>query len=268
MESRPAAAAPTLTLLGSGTSMGVPMVGCECGVCTSEDPRDSRYRAAALIRGPEGNAVIDTPPELRLQLVRERVGQVHAALFTHAHADHVVGLDDLRICGLRLKRAVPLYCEAAVEEHLRGAFHYAFAPPNPAAHPGSVPQYEARRLAEPFDPIEVCGLSVRPLRLYHGKLPVLGFRVGEVAYCTDVSRIPEETWPHLEGLETLILGALREEPHPTHFNLEQAVAVAERVRPRRTFFTHISHSLPHAATSAKLPEGVELAYDGLSVPVA
>ena len=259
--------AATLTLLGTGTSMGVPMIGCDCAVCTSPDPRDARFRAAAVLRGPAGAVVIDTPPELRLQLIRANVPQVHAALFTHAHADHVVGLDDLRICMLRMKRALPLHCEAAVEEHLRGAFHYAFAPPNPAAHPGSVPQYEVRPIAEPLEPFEACGFTVRPLRLFHGKLPVLGFRVGDAAYCTDVSRIPEETWPHLEGLDTLILGALREEEHPTHFNLEQAVAVAERVRPRRTYFTHVSHSLAHKATSAKLPEGVELAWDGLTVSV-
>ena len=256
---------PTLTLMGTGTSMGVPMVGCDCVVCRSDDPRDRRTRCGVLLRSPDGTAVIDTPPELRLQLIAAGVDVVREALFTHAHADHTVGLDDLRICGLRLGEAIPLHCERPVAEHLRRTFFYAFHPPAADTHPGSVPQFTIREIEPDAGPLSIVGLSVRPLRLFHGRLPVLGFRIGDVAYCTDVSRIPDETWPHLEGLDTLVLDALREEPHPTHFHLNGALEVVERVRPRRTILTHISHLLGHAETSAKLPANVEMGYDGMQI---
>ena len=258
---------PSLTLLGTGTSMGVPMVGCRCAVCRSDDPRDKRTRCGALLRGPAGAAVIDTPPELRLQLIREEVRHVDAALFTHAHADHVVGLDDLRICGLRADGALPLFCEEAVESQLRQMFHYAFAPPSAGAHAGSVPQYEVRPIGPDLRPFEVGGLTIRPLRLMHGRLPILGFRVRDVAYCTDVSEIPAETWPHLEGLDTLVVDALRPDPHPTHFHLDGALAAIERAAPKRAVLTHIAHQMGHDETSRRLPVGVEMGYDGLSVPV-
>lgn len=218
--------------------------------------------------GPDGCFVIDTTPELRLQLLAAEIDHVHAAIFTHGHADHIMGLDDLRICGLRLKRALPIYAETVVENHLKNAFFYAFQPPNPEAHAGSVPQFEPHTITEPLGPFDVCGVSVTPIRLYHGSMPVLGFRFGNVAYCTDVSRIPDESWPLLEGLDTLVLDALRFEPHPTHFNVEQAMQVVERVRPRMTYFTHISHQLEHETMNAQLPAHVELAYDGQRIEIA
>lgn len=248
--------------------MGVPMIGCRCPVCRSDDPKNKRMRAGALVRGTEGSFVIDTTPELRLQLLAADVDVVHAAIFTHAHADHVMGLDDLRICGLRLKQAIPLYCEPVVEEHLRKAFFYGFAPPNPEAHAGSVPQFEPCSIVDPLTPFQLCGVRVTPIRLYHGNMPVLGFRFGDVAYCTDVSRIPDESWPLLEGLDTLVLDALRFEAHPTHFNVTQAMEVVERVQPRLAYFTHISHQLDHATMNAQLPKHVELAYDGLEIPLS
>lgn len=247
--------------------MGVPMVGCRCPVCRSDDPKNTRTRAGVLVSGPDGSFVIDTPPELRVQLLREDVDVVHAALFTHAHADHIMGLDDLRICGLRLKRPIPVWCESLVEDHLRKAFFYAFEPPNPAAHAGSVPQFDVRPIKEPLAPFETCGLTVTPLRLFHGKMPILGFRVGNIAYCTDVSRIPDETWPRLEGLDVLVIDALRFEEHPTHFNVDQAVAVIERVKPKQAYLTHISHQLDHATMNRQLADGINLAYDGLRLPI-
>ena len=249
-----------LILLGTGTSVGVPVIGCRCKVCTSSNPRNNRTRTGVLVRAPQGNFVIDTPPELRIQLLREQIDLVHAAVFTHGHADHIYGLDDLRIFGYRLDRHVKLYCEEAVEQQLRNAFAYAFAPPDPEAHHFSIPRLEFERIGP--EPFEILGLTVRPIRVLHGKLPVLGFRINDVAFCTDVSAIPEESMPLLEGLDVLVIDALRDDPHPTHFSIPQALEVVRRVKPRRTYFTHVSHTLDYDETNARLPENVELSYDG------
>lgn len=251
--------------MGTGTSVGVPVIGCDCAVCTSDDPRNQRTRTSVLVRAPEGNLLIDTPPELRLQLIRERVGQIHAALFTHGHADHVYGLDDLRICGHRLHADIPLYCEQEVEEHLRKAFYYAFTEPDPEQHKFARPRLAFRTIG--VAPFRVLGLPITPIRLLHGKLPVLGFRIGDVAFCTDVSEIPDESWPRLEGLDVLIIDALRDEPHPTHFSVGQSLDVIERLKPKQAYLTHVSHSLDYKSTNARLPGNVELAYDGLTVPL-
>ena len=256
---------PQLILLGTGTSVGVPVIGCDCPVCTSANPRNHRTRTGVAVLAPEGTFVIDTPPELRLQLVRERIPLVHAAVFTHAHADHIFGLDDLRICGHRLERAIRLYCEAPVEEQIRRAFHYAFAPPDPEAHKFATPNLAFERIGT--EPLSILGITVRPIRLLHGKLPVLGFRIGNVAFCTDVSTIPDESWPLLAGLEVLVIDALRDQPHATHFSVGQALEVVERVRPRRAYFTHVSHSLDYDETNARLPAHVRLAHDGLRIPL-
>ena len=251
-------------ILGSGTSHGVPMIGCHCDVCSSTNPRDNRTRTGAIIEAPGGNILIDTSPELRIQLLREKIDLVHAVLYTHSHADHLFGLDDLRLFGHYLERPVPLYCEEIVEQQIRTSYNYAFREPYPNAHPGAVPQLEFARIGtEPFD---LLGVRIQPIRLWHGNLGVLGFRVNDLAFCTDVSRIPDESWPLLENLDVLILDALRERPHATHFGIGQALEVVERVKPRQAYFTHISHGLDHAATNARLPPGVELAYDGLRLP--
>lgn len=252
---------PTLTLLGTGTSMGVPMIGCDCPVCTSSDPRNQRTRTGVFVQnGPQG-FLIDTSQELRLQLVRARIQAIDAVVYTHAHADHILGLDDLRIFGFKQRQPVPLYCEADVEMTLRRTFPYAFDERVESLH--SRPRLVFQRID--LAPFELSGLTVRPVRLLHGTLPVLGFRIGDVAFCTDVSEIPRESLPQLEGLETLILGAIRDEPHPTHFSVAQALEVMDRLQPRRMYLTHISHSLDYAATNARLPHGVELAYDGLVI---
>ena len=261
-----AAATPSMmTLLGTGTSMGVPMIGCRCPVCTSTNPRNSRTRTGVYISAPEGPLLIDTSPELRLQLVREQIDMVHAVVYTHAHADHILGLDDLRIFGYKLKRPIPLYCEPIVEEHLRRTFSYAFVPIEERNSQHSTPDLVFHTIGtEPFD---VLGLRFIPLRLIHGQLPVLGFRINDVAFCTDVSFIPEETWPLLEGVKVLILDALWDDPHPTHFSVSQACEVIARLKPERAYLTHCSHRLDYEKTNARLPAGVELAYDGLQIPL-
>lgn len=254
----------SLTLLGTGTSMGVPMIGCTCAVCTSSDPRNHRMRTGVHVQNGEQNFLIDASPELRLQLLRAAVRTIDAVVFTHAHADHIMGLDDLRIFGFKRKEPVPLYCEPAVEETLRRTFSYAFENGGPKSlH--SRPKLECRTIGE--DRFELCGLTLQPIRLIHGRLPVLGFRINDVAFCTDVSAIPEGSWPLLEGLDVLVLDAIRHESHPTHFNIEQALETAKRLSPRQTWLTHISHSLDHEQTNASLPPEVQLAYDGLVIPL-
>lgn len=252
-----------LIILGCGGSVGVPAIGCESPVCLSDDPRNVRTRTGVFVPAPEGNFVIDTSPELRIQLVRERVKMVHAALFTHSHADHLFGLDDLRICGFRLGRALPLFCEECVESQIRQSFNYAFRPPTESGY-HSVPNFDFERIGT--DPFTILGQRVLPVRLLHGQLPILGFRINDLAFCTDASEIPAESWPRLDGLDVLVLGALRDKPHPTHFNLEQAIAVVERVRPRMTYFTHLSNDLDYDSTNARLPASIRLAHDGLRIP--
>jgi phosphoribosyl 1,2-cyclic phosphate phosphodiesterase len=260
-----AAAAPRrLIFLGTGTSTGVPVIGCECRVCTSGDPRNQRTRSSVLLALPRGNLLIDTTPELRLQLLRERIGHVHAIAFTHHHADHLFGLDDARLFPKYSGGPVPIYCEPETEAIIRNVFHYAFNEHAARVPPGGLPRMDFARI-DPGVPFEVLGQQLLPMRLEHGRFKVLGFRVGDLAYCTDVNRIPEESWPLLEGLDTLILDALRHRPHPTHFSLQEALGVIERLRPRRAYLTHISHDLDHEAVGSALPPGVALAYDGLSL---
>ena len=254
----------TFTFLGTGTSTGVPMLGCECAVCTSTDPRNHRTRPSVLLSFPRGNLLIDTTPEMRLQLLREKVRAIHAIAYTHSHADHLFGLDDARMFPRQIGGPVPIYCEEETELSIRRVFPYAFHEKSQGWPAGYVPKIEFVRIA-PAVSFEVLGQTILPLRLEHGRMPVLGFRVGGLAYCTDVSRIPDATWPLLEGVETLIIDALRHEPHPTHFCLEEALAAVERVRPARAFLTHLSHGFDHGPTESALPPKVALAYDGLTL---
>lgn len=264
-EVSPVATGHEFIVLGCGTSHGVPMIGCHCAVCESHEPRNKRTRTGALIKTPQGNILIDTSPELRIQLVREKIDLVHACIYTHSHADHIFGMDDLRLFGHYLEKPVTVCCEEIVEHQLRRSFGYAFGDPQVNVHPGSIPMLELQRIG--IEPFELCGVQIHPIRLLHGRLPILGFRVGKIAFCTDVSEIPDESWTLLEDLDTLVIGALREKPHPTHMSVEQALAVVSRVQPRHTFFTHTSHSLEYHATNSVLPPGVELAYDGLRFPI-
>jgi phosphoribosyl 1,2-cyclic phosphate phosphodiesterase len=253
-----------LLFLGTGTSVGVPCIGCDCPTCTSENPKNQRMRCSLVLGLPEGNLLIDTTPDLRSQLLRERIGIVHSLLFTHDHADHLFGLDDVRIFAYYLGQALPTFCEDFVEARIRQSFDYAFTP-EAASYGGGVPQLAFRRITT--EPFAALGQRIVPIRLGHGRFRSLGFRFGNVAYCTDTNLIPDTSRPLLEGLDVLILDALRQKPHPTHFSLEEAIAVAEQLRPKRTLFTHMSHELEHESTNAALPPGMELAYDGLRVPL-
>jgi len=251
----------TFTFLGTGTSVGVPMLGCDCAVCRSPNPRNQRYRCAVLIGTPEGNLLIDTPPELRLQLLRERVGLVNAVLFTHYHADHLFGLDDLRPFPRFLGGPMPLYCASDVEAKIREAFSYAFNEEADRVLATALPKLTIRPITS--EPFEALGQRVVPIPLLHYHFNVFGFRIDDVAYCTDVNFIPEESWPLLRNLRVLVLDALRPRPHPAHFGLDEALQVIDRVRPAHAYLTHMSHELEHEETSRLLPPGVELAYDGL-----
>ena len=254
-----------LVFLGTGTSVGVPAIGCDCAVCTSSDRKNNRTRCGLAIGLPEGNLLIDTPPDLRQQLLRERIGIVHAVAYTHEHADHIFGLDDLRLMQFYLGGPVPLYCEPIVEARIRKSFDYAFQPPE-RLHAGAIPQLAIQSIN--LDPFRVLGATVLPVRLQHGPwTPVLGFRIGNVAYCTDVNAIPAESMERLAGLDVLILDCLRREPHATHFSLDEALDVWRELRPRRMLLTHLSHHFDHATTNAELPAGVELAFDGMEVPL-
>ncbi|QEH32716.1 Phosphoribosyl 1,2-cyclic phosphodiesterase [Aquisphaera giovannonii] len=253
-----------LVFLGTGTSTGVPVLGCDCAVCTSADPRNQRTRPSVVMCFPAGNLLVDTTPEMRIQLLREKIGRIHAIAFTHHHADHLFGLDDARLFPKWTGGPVPVFCEQETEDCIRRVFSYAFREESRDWPAGFVPKIHFERI-RPGEPFRTLGQEVLPIRLDHGRFAVLGFRIGNLAYCTDVNRIPEASWPLLEGLDTLVLDALRHEAHPTHFSVEEALAAVRRLKPRQAWFTHLSHGLDHEATDAALPDGVRLAYDGLRI---
>jgi phosphoribosyl 1,2-cyclic phosphate phosphodiesterase len=257
----------TVTFLGTGTSVGVPALGCQCDVCQSTDPRNNRTRCAITVELPGGMLLIDTPPDLRMQLLREKIPLVHAVLYTHEHADHLFGLDDLRLFPFRLGGPVPLYCEPKVEQRIKHSFDYAFVN-RKATHPGATPQLECRTI-DGQTPFEILGQPITPIPIKHGPyFDVLGFRIGDFAYCTDTNEIPPSSIELLQGVKTFVVGALRFKPHPTHFNVEQAIEAAKKVGAMQTYLTHIGHDLDHEPTTKSLPDGYDLAYDGLKVQVA
>lgn len=249
-----------VTVLGSGTSHGVPMIGCDCAVCTSPDSKNTRLRPSILVTTDDGaNLLVDTPPEMRIALLQNHVRRLDAILYTHSHADHVFGLDDVRTFNYRTGRPIPLYAEPEVLDDLRRIYEYIFVPTQAG---GGKPQVELQTLT-PGVALTLHDLEVLPLRVCHGRLPILAFLFGRrFAYVTDVSEIPAETWAHLRGLDLLMLDAVRREPHPTHFHLDAALELIAQLKPKRTLLTHLSHDYDHAATNATLPPGVELAYDG------
>lgn len=249
-----------LTVLGSGTSHGIPMIACDCPVCTSADPRDRRTRPSVLFSWGDFHLLIDTAPELRLQCLACDVRRVDTVAYTHAHADHVTGLDDLRRFNWLQNSVLPVLAARDTLGLIMRMFEYAFV--DDPTYPSAKPRLEPRVIDGPF---ELGGRTITPIPYFHGRDPVLGFRVGSIAYCPDVNRIPDESRPLLRDLDVLVLDALRRRPHPTHFNLEQAVAEAQRIGAQRTFFTHIAHELGHAETNCGLPPGMELAYDGLVI---
>lgn len=261
--SDPHAGRRTFTFLGTGTSVGVPMLGCECPVCTSDNPKNNRFRCSVLIGTSQGNVLIDTTPELRLQLLREKVKLVHAVVYTHYHVDHLFGLDDLRLFPTKLGAPLPIYCTDEVEVMIRRAFAYAFDAVSETLPAGFVPKLDIQRIDErPFD---VLGERFTPIPMIHGRFNVFGFRVGDVAYCTDVSFIPDRSWPLLEGLDVFVIDALRpDKPHPSHFDVGQALEAIRRVKPKRAYLTHMAHTMEYDELMRTLPPGVEPAYDGLS----
>jgi len=248
-----------LTFLGTGTSTGVPSLACHCRVCTSPDPHDKRTRPSLLIEFDGRAVVIDTAPDFRQQALREGLQRLDAVLFTHTHADHIFGLDDVRPFNFRQGAPIPIYADCRSMESLRRIFAYVFEGTYPH---GGIPRLDPHLIEGPF---ELWGERMTPLKVLHGELPVLGYRFRDAAYVTDFSSIPEETVPMLEGLDVLILAALRHKPHPAHSTLEQSVAWVERLKPRRAYFTHMAHELGHEETNATLPSHVRLAYDGLKV---
>ncbi len=252
-----------VTLLGTGTSTGIPVIGCTCRVCMSSDPRDQRLRCAVQVKAGGVELIIDTGPDFRRQALREGISRVDAVLFTHHHFDHVVGLDDLRPFFFGNKRPLPCYARANTAEVLRRMFPYIFCD---RSYPG-VPHLELFDVNAPFEVQnryeEGPPVPVVPIEAFHGELPIYGYRIGRFAYLTDTSCIPPHSFDRLKGLDVLVLDALRHEPHPTHFSFDEAVAVAERIGAQQTYFVHMTHSILHAEEDGVLPDGIALGYDGL-----
>ena len=247
-------------LLGSGTSHGIPVVGCGCRVCRSADPRNSRMRASVLVEAGPARILIDAATEFRLQAVRAGLDRLDAVLLTHAHADHIHGLDDIR--PLTRERPVPVFANAETLAELAERFSYIFRETQAGGGKPRIMLEKAGRSA-----FETAGVRVQPVPLRHGRLAILGWRIGGFAYLTDASEIPEDSRGLLEGLDTLVIGALRRRPHPTHFSIDQALAEIARIRPGRAFLTHLCHDLEHAELESELPSGVRPAWDGLELEI-
>lgn len=269
------------TILGSGTSAGVPVIGCDCDICTSADARDTRTRSGACVEftdsaGHERVVLIDTSPDLRLQALRHHLRRCDGILFTHHHVDHVFGLDEVRRFNAVMQQPINIYAESHTLENLRRVYQHIFE-----SHKNVNASFVATlipNLIEPTTPIDLHGVRFTPLRLMHGRLPIVGFRIDRVdgstasqgdplplAYCTDVSSIPPETWPALDGLKTLFLDALRYRHHPTHFTVDQAIDAAQRIAAEQTFLVHMTHDILHRDLESRLPESIRLSYDGLQL---
>jgi phosphoribosyl 1,2-cyclic phosphate phosphodiesterase len=248
-----------VTFLGTGTSTGVPVPTCACDVCRSTDPKDARLRPSVLLSWGDANVLVDTSTDLRQQALRYRMMDLDAVFYTHAHADHIFGLDDLRMFNWRRGGAIPVYGSPITLAALRRTFWYVFEEVEAG---GGKPLLELHEIGAPFT---LLNREVTPVPLRHGSLPILGYRIGGFAYLTDVSEIPATSYPLLADLDVLVLSALRHRPHPTHMHLARSLEEAARIGARRTLFTHIAHEMSHAAVAATLPHGVELAYDGLGL---
>jgi phosphoribosyl 1,2-cyclic phosphate phosphodiesterase len=250
----------TLTVLGSGTSMGVPTIGCDCAVCHSSDPHDRRTRPSILVQFNAKTILIDTTPDFREQAIRENIRHIDAVLYTHTHADHILGIDDLRPLSYRHKpNKLPLYAKPEAAEFIRNMFRYIF---DADYKFGGLAQVELKILD---GPISLFGANFEPIPVIHGETEIYGFRFGSAAYLTDHSDIPEASYDKLKNLDILFLDALRHTPHPTHSTVEKSLTIVERLKPQRTFFTHICHDLSHEKTNAALPDNVRLSHDGMKL---
>jgi phosphoribosyl 1,2-cyclic phosphate phosphodiesterase len=255
-----------LVLLGTGTSFGVPQIGCHCRTCTSTDPRDRRTRSAALVETNGRRLLIDTPPELRLQLVQNGIDDIDAVLFTHAHADHVHGIDDLRAISMRHEHGIPAYGPPQALEELARRFDYIFDASLKPLPGTSIPRLAASPIA-PGAPLDIAGVAVLPVLLPHGDTVVYGYRIGPIAYLTDAKSVGAGAREKLQGLEVLVLNALLSRPHPLHLSIPEAIATARAIGARRTIFTHLTHETPHAELVTALPAGIEPGWDGMIVEV-
>jgi phosphoribosyl 1,2-cyclic phosphate phosphodiesterase len=250
-----------VVVLGSGTSNGVPMLGWKYTDEFLANPKNHRTRSSIVLKGPEGNLLVDCAQELRLQLLREGIEMVEAVIITHTHADHIMGMDDLRSFTLLAKKVMPIYTLPQYQEDLKRVYQYAFSELKADI---VVPQFDLRDVPER---LQACGLQIEVFTVWHGPWPVLALRVNDFAYLTDLNHIPDEVWPKLKNLRTLILDAVRRKPHPTHYHLEKAIEVAQQIGAEKTYFTHLSHDYDHDKANADLPSGIELAYDGLTIPL-
>lgn len=252
-----------ITVLGSGTSVGVPTIGCRCDVCASADPRDNRLRPSILVSYQGRNVLIDTTPDFRTQALRARIARLDAVIFTHSHADHIMGLDDVRPFNFRQGGRIPIYAAPETMDALSRVFRYIW---DNGKRESNVPQLE--RVALDGAPFDVFGLEFQPVPILHGSQTIYGFRFGAAAYLTDHSQIPEPSMAMLHGLDVLFLDALRYKPHPTHSTVDLSKKTVELLAPRRAFFTHICHDLGHERAESLLPPNIRLAYDGLEIEVA
>ncbi|GAB4148642.1 MAG: MBL fold metallo-hydrolase [Bacteroidia bacterium] len=251
-----------ITFLGTGTSQGVPLIGCPCGVCASSDPRDSRLRSSILVQDKGKTIVVDTGPDFRQQMLRNQVKELDAVLFTHEHKDHVAGMDDIRAYNFILQRDMPVYATERVQQALRREFVYIFDGSN---YPG-IPKIQLNTIEN--RPFEIEGIAVVPIEVMHYKLPVLGFRFDDFAYITDANYISEEERQKIRGCKVLVLNALRREAHISHFTLEEAIELVEDLKPKKAYFTHISHQMGfHEEVEKELPAHIRIAFDGLTIEV-
>ncbi len=248
-----------IVFLGTGTSIGIPVPGCSCSVCKSTDPRNKRTRPSLLIKENNRNIIIDTPQEFRIQLIRHNIKTIDAILYTHHHADHLLGLDDIRYYNVKMKKSIPIYANKETIKHIKQVFSYIF---NPTQIGGGIPQIEINEIDKDF---EVCGITFIPLIVYHGKLKIFGYKWQNIAYITDASYLPPETIEKIRNLDILIINALKYKKHPTHFNVEEALNVINTVKPKKAYLTHISHDIEHASLQSQLPANVFVAYDSLHI---
>ncbi len=249
-------------ILGCGTSTGVPVPGCGCPVCRSPNPRNSRLRTSAIVRLPGGTiTLIDASTDLRAQALQHGIDRIDAVLCTHSHADHILGIDDLRVFNLLTRRRIPLYGTAATLSEIRRIFSYIFEP-DPRYEGGLLAQLDSYEITA-FSPFTLDGARILPFQLWHGRLEVLGFRIGSFAYATDCKTIPEESYSALRELDVLVLDGLRYEAHRSHMTIPEAIEAAQRIGARKTYLTHMTHSVDYDTVNAQLPNGIELAYDGL-----